>query len=1356
MRAILTFLSALLLPLACLVVVPVASAAAGVPAEFDKTLVADGLDQPTAFRFLPDGRILIAEKNGAIRLIKNGVLQEEPVVTVPTANADERGLLGIEIDPDFSANGWIYAAYTHSDDFDRLSRFTMTGDTISLSSEVVLLKSNQQANIFHHGGEVRFGQDGKLYWSLGMNTYNPNSQNLGTLHGKILRINKDGGIPPDNPFVGTPGVEPAIWAYGVRNTFRFDVIPDGPNAGKILGADVGGSKWEELNVIERGGNYGWVTTEGVCDGCGFINPVFTYPHTDPPAAAGSMTAVAVYTGNAFPAEFDHAVFFADYTLHFIKWLKMDDEFQSVISVNDFDLDAGTPVQLSVGPDGDLYQLNIFPGALYKIGPSGGDRAPVAKASATPADGLAPLSVAFSSEGTADPDPGTNLTYAWDFKDGSTSTDPNPTHVFTTDGTYEVSLTVSDGVKTSVATRRVTVGNRHPTGTITSPQDQSKYSAGDEISYSATATDPEDGTLPAGAYSWSVVFHHADHIHPFLGPINGVTHGTFTIPRVADNIDTTWYEIKLTVTDAGGLSHTSSVAIKPNLVTLTFTSNPLGPTYTVDGLPFTGTKVEQAVVGVERTLSSPTTQFYNGAQFAFDNWSDGGEQTHVIRTPATPTTYQVNLLELVQPPAPWQSKDIGARTVAGTTFYDNGSFTLKGGGNDIWDATDEFRYVYQPLNGDGTIIAKVSSQQNTNPWAKAGVMIKEAASGSAKYAAVALTPENGMHFQYDFNGDGGGYASSTGWMKLTRVGDLFTAYRSPDGIAWTSIGSTTLAMQADVTVGLFVCSHDMTALGQAVFDAVSVTQGSTVGPPPAPWSLAAVGTTGSATYDASNGAFTVNGGGHDVWDTTQEFAFLRRPMAGDGSITARVTAQTPTSDWAKAGVMVRSGTAFADMLITPEHGAHFQTSAPSDAAAGDVAWVRLVRTGDVVTGYASPDGTAWTQIGQFSGFTGQVDAGMFVTAHSGSGVGSATFDHVTFDAPDDPGLPAGWTGGDVGTPTTPGSHSELAGTWTVTGAGDDVWGTVDQFHFVHRTLTGDGTLVAHLTGQTRVEGWTKAGIMFKASAASGSAYAAVLHASDHGTHLQATSEQDVEGGDLPWLKLVRAGDTFTAYGSADGAAWIRIGARTVTMPAAAEVGLWVTSHDGSLTSTATFTDVSVTPAGSSSLPDGWSHADIGSPALAGTATVSGTAFTVTGAGGDIWGATDQFHYAYRALDGDGSLVARVVSQENTDGWAKSGVMIKSAATPGSPYAAVFLTPAHGVVQQAGFSSSVDGGDATAPVWLRITRTGSSITTYRSADGATWTAVGTATLSGPATIGLFVCSHEAGQLNTTVFDGVTVSP
>ncbi|WP_155373835.1 PQQ-dependent sugar dehydrogenase [Catellatospora vulcania] len=1159
---------------------------AGPPAEFDKTVLTADLEEPTAFRFTHDGAILIAEKKGTIRLYAHGELHDEPVLSLPTASTDERGLLGLELDPDFATNKWFYVAYTHADNLDRLSRFTMTGEhTADPASEVILLRSNQQANVFHHGGEVRFGPDGKLYWSLGINVYHPNAPNLGTLHGKVLRINRNGTIPADNPFVGMPGAEPAIWAYGLRNTFRFDVVPDGPNAGRLLGGDVGGSEQEELNLIERGADYGWPYAEGVCAGCGYAQPVYTYPHTAPPASAGSISAVEVYDGELFPAAYDHVVFFGDYTLGFVKYLVMDPSYTSVIAVHDFDLDAGTPVQLTTGPDGALYQLNIYPGALYRIAPSGGNRTPVARATATPDNGLAPLPVQFSSTGSADPD-GTPLSYLWTFPDGTTSTAANPQKTFTANGVHNVTLRVSDGDKSDTTTVPVQVGNRRPTGVITAPVAESGYDAGNVITYAGAATDPDSGPLPASAYSWSVIFHHAEHVHPFLGPITGVTGGNFTIPRIVDNIDTTWYEIQLTVTDAGGLKHTSSAHIRPHLVTLTFGASTPGLQYTVDGIPYTGTRTERAVVGVERTLGAVSPQWVGGLQYLYGGWSDGGAQTHVITTPAQDAAYTVDFAQINPPPAPWDSDDIGTRTIAGLSSYDDGVFTVKGGGHDIWDATDEFRYVHQPLVGDGAIVARLTSQSETYEWAKAGVMIKESATEGASYAALAVTPDHGVHFQADFDEDDGEFAYTlpNAWLKLTRTGATIEGFLSVDGQAWTPIGTTQLALSATATIGLFVTSHDNAVLS------------------------------------------------------------------------------------------------------------------------------------------------------------------------------TATFDHVTVSGDADPSLPAPWVHQDVGTPAIAGGATEIGGVFSVTGAGGDIWGEADQFHFVHQPLTGNGTLIARVAGQQDTEEWAKAGLMIKDGTAAGATYALLAVTPERGVHLQANFATDLAGSASAaprWLKLTRIGTTVTGHESADGNAWTLIGSvQLPALPATAQLGLFVTSHDAGQAGLAVFEHVSVTAA-APSLPAGWSQTDVGAPALLGSAGVTNSTWTVSGAGNDIWADTDQFHYVYRALPGDGTITARVLTQAGTNDWAKSGVMIKESTTAMSPYAAVFLTPGHGIHFQHGFTADVDGGAGSVRTWLRLVRTGALVTAYRSADGATWTTIGTATVTGPATAGLFVTSHNGSTLNTTTFDQVSLT-
>ncbi|MEU0495444.1 PQQ-dependent sugar dehydrogenase [Mycobacterium sp. NPDC006124] len=1342
----------------------------GLPDDFDRTLLVSGLVQPTDFRFLPDGDILIAEKGGAIKLYHDGHVHDDPVITLatlPTDTDEERGLLGIEIDPDFEHNGYIYASYTTAQNFDRLSRFTVTGETANPASELVLLESDQPGNVYHHGGEIHFGPDGKLYWAMGMNTNNTNSQNLANVHGKILRLNPDGTVPDDNPFLDTPGAVPDIWAYGLRNPFRFTFTPNG----KLLAGDVGGSAFEELDIVTAGANYGWPSAEGYCSTCGYANPVYTYAHTADAAHAGSITAVMVYTGDTFGNEYQNKVFIADYTLGFIKELTFDSDFDSFISEKMFDDNAGTTVKLAQGPDGNIYQLNIFPGELSVIRPSGGNRAPAAVIAASASSGLGPLTVNFSGSRSSDPDPNTTLGYLWNFGDGSTSTLMSPTRTYTVNGAYNVTLTVSDGEKTNTATQRIVVGSTMPTAQIVTPSNDSRYNAGDVISFSGIGTDAEDGVLPDSAYRWTVVFQHADHIHPFRSDIVGPT-GSITIPRGADNIDTTSYRLTLTVTDSSGLSSSDTIEVKPNLVDLTFNSNDPDAVYTIDGIPFKGTHTERAVVGVERVLGAPSPQYVDDGQFVFGSWSDGLAQTHTIVTPGANTSYGVTFTALDVPPAPWQQGDIGRPTAAGYSSYDNGVFTVHGAGNDIWDKTDQFHYVYQPFSGDGTIIARATSQTDTDGWAKSGVIIKESTAPGSKYVLLAVTPDHGITFQYNYNGDGGSapYTLPDGWLKLQREGDVFSGYASTNGTDWTLVGRTTLAMSASATAGLAVNSHEFsTLLSTTTFDHVSVSDSSA--PPttlPSPWTGADVGVpqlTGSSSY--AGGVFTVNGGGNDIWADADQFHFTSQTLSGDGEIVARVTGQENTSDWAKSGLMIKqsaaAGSPYALLAVTPGHGAvlqsGFNTSIQS-ATTAQTSWLKLKRAGDTITGYASADGVTWNQIGSTTVALGNSAlVGLFVTSHDGGQLNTTTFDKVSVVKANQ------WTSRDIGAPTLAGNTAVTGGTYTLNGGGNDIWADADQFHYSYQSLVGDGEIVARVTGQENTSDWAKSGLMIKQSSAAGAPYVLLAVTPAHGTVLQSGFNTNVGGAVVTppnaWLKLKRVGDTVTGYTSADGVTWTEVGSATVALGDTALAGLFVTSHDGAQLNTSTFDHVSLSASSAPpvTLPSPWAAADIGAPQLKGSSTFAGGVFTVNGGGNDIWADADQLQFVSQTLSGDGDIVARVTGQENTSDSAKSGLMIKQSAAAGSPYALLAVTPGHGTVLQSNFNSSVGGAVAASPnTWLKLTRAGNAVTGYTSTDGQVWTQIGstTVTLGSSVLVGLFVTSHEGGQLNTTTFDHVSVVP
>ncbi|MBW3538334.1 PQQ-dependent sugar dehydrogenase [Candidatus Parcubacteria bacterium] len=595
-------------------------AVAAPPADFQTTqVIGSGLDGPSAFEIAPDGRIFVLERAGQIKVYKNGQLLPTPFAELPSTATGDRGLIGIAFDPDFSANHWVYFYYTGTDLLNRVVRFDASGD-VGTDGPLVLYETKSPSELLHVGGTIGFGPDGKMYLAVGDNGYPPNAQDLSNPHGKILRINKDGSVPSDNPLVGQPGKLPEIWAYGFRNPwrFQFDAV-----SGRLYGGDVGDYTWEEVNLITRGDNYGWPACEGVCDDPSMTNPIHAYPHN---GESASVTGGPVYRGSLFPPEYRGSLFFGDYAKGFIKRLSLNEAGQAT-GVADFDLNAGSVVDMKVAPDGSMYYLTYYPGRLYRITYATGNQVPTANASANVTKGVEPLEVKFSSSGSFDPD-GTPLSYRWEFGDGSTSAEANPTKTYTAKGSYTVQLTVSDGTNEAQATPLVIQVGTPPSLTIGSPADGSLYRAGDAINYTASATDGAGFDLNDAAISTDVIFHHQTHLHPFIDDLIGRT-GSFTVPNSGEASAEVWYEIKVTASDTNGLSTTKSVNLYPRKAKLSLDTSPPGLQMMLDGVPVTAPVSLDSVVGFQRELSVPMVQEAGGQVYGFERWSDGGAALHTV-------------------------------------------------------------------------------------------------------------------------------------------------------------------------------------------------------------------------------------------------------------------------------------------------------------------------------------------------------------------------------------------------------------------------------------------------------------------------------------------------------------------------------------------------------------------------------------------------------------------------------------------------------------------------------------------------------------------------------------------------------
>ncbi|HEX7261460.1 MAG TPA: DUF1349 domain-containing protein, partial [Luteolibacter sp.] len=366
-----------------------------------------------------------------------------------------------------------------------------------------------------------------------------------------------------------------------------------------------------------------------------------------------------------------------------------------------------------------------------------------------------------------------------------------------------------------------------------------------------------------------------------------------------------------------------------------------------------------------------------------------------------------------------------------------------------------------------------------------------------------------------------------------------------------------------------------------------------------------------------------------------------------------------------------------------------------------------------------------------------------------------------------GVPTGWTSGDIGLVGVAGSASESGGTYTVSGSGTDIWGTADSFQFVSQTLTGDGEIRARVTSQSNPGYDPKAGVMIRSGSGAG-AVNAMMTVAPAGYHFQyratASGTSGVTYGPAPnpmpnnWIRLVRSGNLFTGYRSADGVTWTQAGSVPLTMGSSVSIGLAVCSKNNSGLSTATFDNVSITP-----FPLPWQTADIGATGLQGSAEYFGSAYTVKGAG-TLDNTSDKFRFVYQTISGDGEMTARIKTPGNTGTGVRVGVMIRDSLATNSMYAFMGADGANNFYWQrrsstgGNDSTSVEGSGTAPNLWVRVVRTGNTLRGYKSADGASWTLVNSRNITMGANIyvGMVGASGSTTTLNTSVIDNVTVAP
>lgn len=342
---------------------PCSASALTLPEGFTQEVAASGLANPTAMALAPDGRIFITEQGGNLR-VWDGSLLAAPFLQLDVDDRGERGLLGVALDPQFAANRFVYVYYTVPANpiHNRVSRFTANGNVAVPGSETILLDLDDLSTATNHnGGALHFGPDGKLYIGVGENATQSNSQTLSNLLGKILRINSDGSIPNDNPFLGqTQGRNRAIWALGLRNPYTFEFAR---SDGRMLINDVGQNTWEEIDDGIPGANYGWPSTEGPTDNPLFVSPRFSYEHGGGGTRGCAITGGAFYDPptELFPADYRGDYFFADFCNGWIRRLDL-----GTGAAIPFASEVDFAVDLKTGADGSLWVLTYGGGTLVRI------------------------------------------------------------------------------------------------------------------------------------------------------------------------------------------------------------------------------------------------------------------------------------------------------------------------------------------------------------------------------------------------------------------------------------------------------------------------------------------------------------------------------------------------------------------------------------------------------------------------------------------------------------------------------------------------------------------------------------------------------------------------------------------------------------------------------------------------------------------------------------------------------------------------------------------------------------------------------------------------------------------------------
>jgi YD repeat-containing protein len=889
--------------------------------------------------------------------------------------------------------------------------------------------------------------------------------------------------------------------------------------------------------------------------------------------------------------------------------------------------------------------------------------------------------------------------------------------------------------------------------------------------------------------------------------------------------------------SGSLTHTATASLVVNSTDFGLSLNTIWMTFPAGGGSFNRTVTVTSANGFVKTVTLSATGLPLGASATFNppTITGSGTSTVTITTPGGLAAGQVvaNIVGtvidtalgnpthsiptnlIVQPggalPSPWLNQDIGGPSVPGASGYSTGALTVQGTGFGITSTSDQFQFLYQPLTGDGTIIARLVSLQNPTGNSRVGVMIRETLAANSAHALMGFQgwPDSAGNRElnvYTRPSTGAATTASVGtsgssltipiWLKLTRQGSVLSGWYSTDGFSWTQNSSgwtATIPMASTVYIGIANGDDNNDVAKTAVFDSVTVT-----------------GTAPDFYIAPTFFSRTVSNSANSSYDSLRILG-----LNGFTGTTSLSTAGLPSGITASVSPSTMSG------------------------------------SGAVVLTLSSSGGTApGTYPFTFTGTSGSLThtANLNVTVDSSA------------PAPLTP-----WASEDLGVPTLSGSATFLNGTISVQAG--DTSGTQESLRFTYQPLAGNSTILARIDSTQFPQDGARAGIMIRETLETGSAFAFLGDFRQFSSTVTAFQYRLASNGNTNttvnsitltkpyWVKLTRTGTTIAGSVSPDGIRWTPVGSQNIAMSSTVFVGFAVNSGSTTAYANATFSNISPTnlsdyylglipttqaaPSGitrtyyslvlnplngfsaainytASILPMGatatfgsgssptltitsdgtvpagtypftitgtsgalvhtasgtwivnssaantllapWSNTDIGTSATGTGASYSNGVFTATGAGCCLSsGSSDSGQYIYQPLTSDGVIVAKINQNGGT-----AGLMIRETLSPDS--VAAFIGQVSGNATWFATRATIGATDTRtsgsylgAPFWAKLQRQGSNLSGYVSTDGLTWTQVGSTislTMASNVFIGMMV-SPEALGTSSATFSSVVVA-